>query len=366
MAKKEKKESKIVLKLITVLVLAAFSVSIFWFAQRLLMPKYQKGVIEGSFTEEYYRENVPHDVIFFGDCDAYESYSPIKMYEEYGISAYIRGSGEQYICQSYYLLRDVLRTETPKVVVLSIHNLQHDVPRNEAYNRMTLDGMRWSQDKVDAINVSMTKDENFASYVFPILRFHDRWSELTKTDFEHVFSKDITSHNGYYMRCDIKPQTKVMPSPPLISYDFGENAIAYLDKIRLLCEENGIELILVRAPIEYGWYEQWDANVEKYAEQYGLTYLNFCDYVDEIGIDMSVDTYDAGLHLNIYGAEKLSSYFGKYLVEHYDLTDYRTIPAVAAEYENDIKFYNDMRDDQLREIEEYGELRSYGANAIEN
>ena len=157
-----------------------------------------------------------------------------------------------------------------------------------------------------------------------------------------------------------------MPSPPLISYDFGENAIAYLDKIRLLCEENGIELILVRAPIEYGWYEQWDANVEKYAEQYGLTYLNFCDYVDEIGIDMSVDTYDAGLHLNIYGAEKLSSYFGKYLVEHYDLTDYRTVPAVAAEYEKDIKFYNDMRDDQLREIEEYGELRSYGANAIEN
>ena len=231
---------------------------------------------------------------------------------------------------------------------------------------MTLDGMRWSQDKVDAINVSMTEDENFASYVFPILRFHDRWSELTKTDFEHVFSKDITSHNGYYMRCDIKPQTKVMPQPPLLNYDFGENAMAYLDKIRLLCEENGIELILVRAPIEYGWYEQWDENVEKYAEQYGLTYLNFCDYADEIGIDMSVDTYDAGLHLNIYGAEKLSSYFGRYLVEHYDLTDYRTVPEVAAEYEKDIKFYNDMRDDQLHELEIYGELRSYGANAIEN
>ena len=329
------------------------------------MPKYQKGVIEGSFTEEYYKEKVPHDVIIFGDCDAYESYSPVKMYEEYGISSYIRGSGEQYTCQSYYLLKDVLRTETPKVVVMSVHNLQHDAPHNEAYNRMTLDGMRWSQDKVDAINASMTKGETFASYVFPILRYHDRWSELTRTDFEHVFTKDITSHNGYYMRCDIKPQRKLPKPPPLLNYRFGDNAMYYLDQIRLLCEENNIELLLVRAPIEYGWYEQWDENVENYASQYGLTYINFCDYKDEMGLDMSVDTYDAGLHLNIYGAEKLSVYFGQYLVDNYDLTDYRTVPTVAAEYEKDIEFYNYMRDDQLYEIETYGELKSYGINAME-
>jgi hypothetical protein len=168
------------------------------------------------------------------------------------------------------------------------------------------------------------------------------------------------------MRCDVKPIGQFPPSIPRINYDFGENAMSYLDKIRLLCDENGIELLLVRAPIEYGWYEQWDENVEKYAAQYGLTYINFCDHTDEIGLDMEVDTYDAGIHLNIYGAEKLSVYFGRYLVDNYDLTDYRTVPAVASEYEKDIEFYNFMRDDQLREIETYGELKSYGANAIEN
>ncbi|MBR4557057.1 MAG: SGNH/GDSL hydrolase family protein [Clostridiales bacterium] len=365
MAAKAEKESKALTKIITALALVAVSVAILWFAQRLLMPKYQVGIIEGSFTEEYYKEKVPHDVVFFGDCDAYENFSPIKMYQEYGISSYIRGSGEQYICQSYYLLRDVLQTETPKVVVLSIHNLQHDAPHNEAYNRMTLDGMRWSQDKIDAINASMTKDETFASYVFPILRYHDRWSSLTKTDFEHVFSKDITSHNGYYMRCDVKAETLLPPMPLQIDYSFGENAMYYLDQIRILCEEKGIELLLVRAPIEYKWYPQWDENVEKYAAQYGLTYLNLCDYKEEMGLDMSVDTYDGGAHLNLFGAEKNSVFFGQYLIDHYELTDYRTIPAVAAEYEKDIQFYNDMRDDQLYEIDTYGELKSYGPFAVE-
>ena len=45
--------------LITAVILAVISVTIFWLLQRLLMPKYQKGAIEGSFTEEYYKEKVP-------------------------------------------------------------------------------------------------------------------------------------------------------------------------------------------------------------------------------------------------------------------------------------------------------------------
>ena len=362
-----KKESGKLKKIITALVLLALSFGILWFVQRLLMPKYQVGVVEGSFTEEYYKEKVPHDILIFGDCDAYENFSPIKMYEDYGISSYIRGSGEQYMWQSYYLLRDSLRIETPKIVVLSIHNMQNEYPkRKDNYNRMTLDGMKWSKDKIDAINVSMTEEETFASYVFPILRYHDRWNQLTMTDFRHLFSKDKISHNGYYMRCDIRGVNTEWRTPGRLTYKFDETSMYYLDQIRQLCAEKGIELILVRAPIEHGWHEEWDENIEKYAAQYGLKYINFCNYADEMGIDMTHDTYDEGLHLNIYGAEKLSVFFGRYLKENYDLTDYRTVPAVAKEYEKDIEFYNFMRDDQLSEIEKYGELMSYGANAIEN
>ena len=362
-----KKESKGIKKVITVLVLLALSIGILWLVQRLLMPKYQVGVIEGSFTEEYYKEKVPHDILIFGDCDAYENFSPIKMYEDYGISSYIRGSGEQYMWQSYYLLRDSLRIETPKIVVLSIHNMQNEYPkRQDNYNRLTLDGMKWSKDKVDAINVSMTEEETFASYVFPILRYHDRWNQLTMTDIRHLFSKDKISHNGYYMRCDIRGVDKIWRTPGRISYEFDQTSMYYLDQIRQLCAEKGIELILVRAPLEYGWHKQWDENIEKYASEYGLTYLNFNKYAEEMGIDLTHDTYDKGIHLNIYGAEKLSVFFGKYLKEHYELTDYRTVPDVAKDYEKDIEFYNFMRDDQLRELKEYGELMSYGANAIEN
>ena len=84
-------------KIIIGIILIPVTVLIFFTVQSLLMPKYQKGVIEGSFTGEYYRDKAPHEVLIFGDCDAYENINPIKMYQDYGISSYIRGSGEQYI-----------------------------------------------------------------------------------------------------------------------------------------------------------------------------------------------------------------------------------------------------------------------------
>ena len=44
-----RKESKTIKNIITALVLLVVSFALLWFVQRLLMPKYQKGVIEGSF-----------------------------------------------------------------------------------------------------------------------------------------------------------------------------------------------------------------------------------------------------------------------------------------------------------------------------
>ena len=61
---------------------------ILYLLQRLLMPKYITGVVEGAFVAEYYREeNKDFDVIFVGDCEVYENYSPVELWQEYGINS---------------------------------------------------------------------------------------------------------------------------------------------------------------------------------------------------------------------------------------------------------------------------------------
>ncbi len=326
--------------------------------QALLVPKYVVGIVEGAFIAEYYDEVKDHDVIFIGDCEVYENFSPIVLWRDYGINSYIRGSAEQYIFQSYYLLEDTLRYETPEVVIFNIQSLQFPEANNEAYNRMSIEGMKWSPSKAGAILSSMKEEEHFLDYVFPILRYHSRWSELNKNDFRYMFDTKKVSHNGYYMRVDIRPAVDVPTGKPLPNYDFDERSWKYLDMMVELCGEKGIELILIKAPSLYPyWYPEYDEQVVSYAKEHELTYINFLDIQDETGIDYNTDTYDAGLHLNLSGAEKLSHWLGKYLIESLELSDRRSEAELSERWEEKIAFY---------EAEKKAQYEKYGMNEKAN
>ena len=316
------------------------------FAQALLMPKYMSVSREGALIGEYYTETTAHDVLFIGDCEVYESFTPPTLWEKYGITSYIRGSAQQLIWHSYYLLEEMLEKETPKVVVYNVLAMKYGKPQSEAYNRMTLDGMQWSQSKLNAIHASMTEDESFITYLLPLLRFHSRWSEVSFEDFQYLFSRDTVSHNGYLMQTGIKEKTSDRVGTDIGDYTLPEICFDYLDKMRTLCEQKGVELVLIKAPTNswgYYWYDEWDAQIVDYAEKNELDYYNFIPLADEIGIDWSRDTYDAGVHLNVYGAEKLTTYFGKLLAEKYAVEDRRSDATLASIWEQKINAYYEER-----------------------
>ncbi len=345
---------------IAVLLAVVFTIASLAFLQQLLMPKYMTELYEGALIEEYYRDKNTHDVVMVGDCEVYENLSPVTLWREYGITSFIRGSAQQLIWQSYYLMEETLKYEKPKVMVFNVLSMKYDKPQNEAYNRMSLDGMRLSSSKIKAVKASMTEEETLGSYIFPLLRYHSRWSELSWEDFKYLFHKDQKSHNGYLMRADIKPLGSLPTPKKLADYQFSDICYDYLDKMVKLCKDNGVELVLMKAPTYYPhWYDEWDQQMVEYAEENDLLYLNFLDLVEEIGLDFSVDTYDAGLHLNVTGAEKLSVYFGRILKEEFDLPDRRNDEKEKKTWAEKEKFYDDMKADQYREIEEYGYPKSY-------
>ncbi len=301
--------------LVTALLLGLF--------QALVVPKYTSNP-EGLLVGEYYAEAGEHDVVFIGDCEVYESFIPAYLWEKHGISSYVRGSAQQLTWQSYYLLEDTLRYETPKAVVFNVLALKYGEPQNEAYNRMTLDGMKWSKTKIDAIRASMTEDESFVDYVFPLLRFHSRITELEGDDFRYMFDDKKVSHSGYLMQKNIVPMDSddVGEGRELLDYTLPQTSMDYLEKMRVLCEQNGVELILIKSPTNswgYWWYDERDEQVREYAEKNKLAYYNLIPETENIGIDYTTDTYDKGVHLNVYGAEKTTDYFGKILKEKHGL-----------------------------------------------
>ena len=89
------------------------------------------------------------------------------------------------------------------------------------------------------------------------------------------------------------------------------------------------------------WYDEYDAQIEDYAARNGLAFYNFLDYVDQIEIDYSRDTYDAGLHLNLTGATKLSVFFASILAENHGVEDHRNDPEIAAVYDEKLRLYDE-------------------------
>lgn len=349
-------------KTIPIMLLFVVLVASLLLLQELVVPKYMTGIVEGSLIESYYDDVKENDVVFIGDCEVYENFSPITLWEEYGISSFIRGSAQQLIWQSYYLLEETLKYEKPKVVVFNVLSMKYDTPQKETYNRMTLDGMKFSPTKVKSIQASMMEDENMLSYLVPFFRYHSRWDELTKDDFAYLMEKKALFHSGYYMRADVKPVETIPTGKPLPDYTFGENSYKYLDMMTNLCKENGIELVLIKAPTIYPiWYEEWDEQMVEYAKENGLKYYNLLETSDEAGIDFQTDTYDAGLHLNVFGAEKLSRYFGNILKTEFALQDRRGEQDLDAIWQKKSDFYHSMKEEQMEDLRKYGKIMTYGS-----
>ncbi|MCL1904425.1 MAG: SGNH/GDSL hydrolase family protein [Oscillospiraceae bacterium] len=331
--------------------------TLFFSLQRLLTPKYMSDIYDGALISEYYPEPKNHSVIFIGDCEVYQNFSPHELFNEYGITSYIRGGASQTMWQSYYLLADTLRYEKPDVVVLSVLGMGKAESVSEPYNRLNIEGMRLSAAKLNAIEASAFDGEKKINYLFPIFRYHDRWKELTGDDFKYFFRKDNVGLNGYLMRSETVPVTIEPQGARLVDYTLPPVCFEYLDKMRELCEKKGIQLILIKSPSIWPyWYEQWDEQVSEYARRYSLLYYNLLKMHDETGIDYNTDTANAGRHMNVYGAEKLSRWLGGELIERFNITDFRNDIEIAAIWAKKTRDYNDLKAVQLREFEQNGEI----------
>lgn len=318
--------------------------------QELTIPKYMSHPYEGAMLAEYYKAETTHEVVFLGDCEFYESISPVTLWEDYGISSYVRGTPQQLIWQSYYILLDTLKYETPKVVVFNAMEMKIGEVQSEAYTRLTLDGLSDIRYRLKAASLSLKEEnESLISYLFPLLRYHSRITDLSRDDFTYFFRRDLISHHGYLMQTSVDPQTDDDPfQPPLFDYGFSDICWEYLDKIADLCEENGIELILFKSPTvswQYPWYDEWNEQLVTYADERNLLYINGIEYADEMGLDMTQDTYDKGVHLNVYGAEKCSRFLGNVLTNDYAVSDLRQDTALTAAWSSVCDRYHEARGD---------------------
>ncbi len=321
------KEKRKIGRVAAVALFVALVAAVLFVEGRILRAKFigdSTTIVNGFYNEK--KNDV--DMVIIGSSNSFCTIDPRILYKDYGIAAYDFGSSLQPMEISLLYLKEAFKRQQPKVVAFEVNMLVGDT------NDLGEEALRWgytdiplSIDKLKSIYHSLGNGKmgaEYFSYVFPVFRYHNRWKELTKTDFTY-FYKDKTNYTKGYLETGTVYGEGVNLSSYYNECDawISDENMACFDEMLKLCEENGAKLLLFKSPRE-GWYSAYTELVEKLAAERGLLFVDYNKLYCENGIelDLAQDFRDTE-HLNDYGAAKVTRHLGDYVCQNYDMPDRR-------------------------------------------
>lgn len=281
-----------------------------------------------SFYQFYnYIDDNMIDVLCVGSSHVWYGINPVQMYNDYGIAAFDLVNGSQGAWHSYYYIKEALKTQNPKIVILDVFTMQRgDEVYNDEVVKNNLLNMSISWDKWQALLVDGNAESKADIFWgFPIT--HTRYREVNKDDFE--VSGNMDNFLGYTYLYDSIAEGERTPAIDALtvtdSLPVTEKTEKYLRKIIELCLNRGIDIILVNSPQQNITIEmQKKYNyIQEIADEYQILFLNGCLYNNEIGIDYTIDLRQDGHHMNYSGVTKYTKWLSDYLSKNYNLPDRR-------------------------------------------
>lgn len=272
----------------------------------------------------YWQPEDTIDVVMMGTSHVHCNINNALLWEKYGIASYDYSGAEQPLWMTYYYLKELYKYQNPEIIVLDLYAPAH-FKEDYQYTWIAenIYGMRFSLNKLEMLSVSVEPGK-LLNY-FPSFRvYHSRYDDLEADDFNHFFWDEdhMESFKGYTPYLEREPQIR-----PDISEKRKEGltdkSLEYLMKIIEYTKEKDTTLILIAAPYivtdeDTRTYNQ----IEEIALENGLTFINYNNYYDEIGLDFDNDFNDDS-HLNYWGSCKFTEYLGRFLSSYSTLPDRR-------------------------------------------
>ncbi len=298
-------------------------------ADRTLILKRGDGVT--PVLDYYEQPENTIDLLLIGSSHVGMNIDVETLWTQRGISGYSLWGSLQPFWNTYYLLKEALKTQQPRVVVLDVYAVLMGFDYSDEARQVTnISGMHLNQNKLDAIRISAPK-ERWLELAIGMPIYHSRFDSLTKEDFIHYpWSEGQADRKGTGVRYGTNACV------PLEVADNGESSAMlekeeiYLRKIIEECQERRVPLVLLTTPTDGRTESQPYYNyVQSIADEYGITYLNLNVMDNETGITQA-DYWTDDNHLNTKGSRKVAAYLGDYLVKTYALPDHRGEAAYAS------------------------------------
>lgn len=270
------------------------------------------------------------DVIIAGPSVMKNAVQPVQLWQDYGIRAYNLSCGNQSLSCSYYILKDAIDRDHPTLVVLDVTYAEEIyVTRSKNFVHYLTDIMPLTDTYRYQMIQDVVEPEDRLEFYFPFYSFHSRWKEISASDFKNGNYQQYTLGSVTYAK------TVGYDAVPFQRYDvdtsLSDVSREYLEKIIALCNETNTQLLFTCCPVSSanGDCDERSFNsrravmkdVSVLAAENNVPFLNFLENPDAVQTDAYKDYWD-GIHLNMFGAAKLTTFLGTYISNNYTLPEH--------------------------------------------
>ena len=291
------------------------------------------------------------DVVLIGSSEVYSGFSSVGAYEKYGFTSYPYATQACTIRNYKTMLKEVLRTQNPKLIVFEVNGALYgdESLEKEANLRNYTDNIPPNENKRELVHSVATSDE--AEYYLPVIKYHDNWkAPMTELSYSTVIMSSIlrgrTLLKGIKTKTEISvPEDKVFKETDItdkapLSKGCSEALYDLLD----YCRDNDIKnIIFTRFPhvITKRNYKRTKKSntVADIVRGYGYEFVAFDSCDEEIGIDVKHDFYNIE-HMNAYGMRKLTDHMGRYLSERCGIGPTKLSEADKAAWDESVRYYH--------------------------
>ena len=288
------------------------------------------------------------DIFFIGNSAINWSFSPMYIWNKFGVVSYNRGVEQQSVSHALSAIKEIYKYYKPKVIIVDTLFLRSPYP-NKALTYRSIAVMHKNINKLIAYNdtISYLKALDNRTIIIDewknintIARFHSRWKELNKYDFA-----DKDYFKGYFLKHYIRPL-----NVPNIDYknekEIPKPAMDIIREMVKTANQNNSKILFVRLPNTNDGSDLTVNYFEKIATQEGWDFIDLKKKWQEIGINYSRD-FESGHHANLFGSAKNMDYLIPVVMEKYNIESRKNDPKYASWNKDYLKYSRDVNKNLL-------------------
>lgn len=286
------------------------------------------GDVKDRFAGFYAEAEDTIDMIMVGSSPVYPYYSAPKLYGEEGIAAYPLSTNNQRPKAIKYLLKEAQKTQDPSLFVIEMR--MFTMPDEEwedtmVFTRGVTDNMKYSWNRIEAINALVGDKSERYTYYFDIFKYHSNWKMLVMPSQLACWRYEKQSPmKGLEIKYGVGPAEWTDLSAETGALAPAKEQLEVLSDLLSWIGDSGKDALFLISPYVMSKEDRQKFNyIIPIIEAAGYKVLDLNSHVEEMGLDFATDFYDYGSHVNALGEAKCTAFLGEYLQKYYNLPDRR-------------------------------------------